>query len=492
MRSGTTRADVWIWGGLWGLAWALAVLLGRSEAAVLYGLGGAMVLSALAPRSPGPRALGLAFPVLALGVLATQYALQPAEASAPFSIGVLCAVQLGALVWVQAVLLPARSGVLVGRFLLASLAATSTFLVGELGAERVWPRAAHGIQVAEGSLAPEPYLPDPELQHVPAPGFRGTFVHPEYWNEVLATNAEGYRGAEWPTAAPAVGELRVLLLGDSTTVGFGVSEDETIAARLEELLRERTGGEVRVLNGGVAGYSPCHAKIVLARLLARARPTHVLCLAYDGNDLEDCRARFVHAREAGVHDERLSTERAVAPPDRLAGSLFGRTYWYRYSALYRRLEVSLAPFVARSGLVEPDHAYVSMLRVTRTEPSADVAEELDLATDAVRGMHRQCSAVSTPFGLVRLPARVQTETGSFDDLVRRFGASSADHDRRLPGRTLLDRARAAGISTLDLLPVLEVEGHGPNPSYFLEGHPNREGNRAIASAIAGMFVDEGW
>jgi hypothetical protein len=479
-----TRADTLRWVVQWGLTWSCAFLLG-TEWPILLSLAVGTVGTGRARHLR--RWVALLIPALMLGLLTIRYALDPADASALSSIGVLCALQLCLLLGVQGALMHARSGVFVGRALLVTLTVSCAFLLGELMAQRIWPRVAHGIQAVEGSLVREPYLPDPELQHVQAPGFRGTFVHPEYWNEPFETNDDGFRDAAWPTDAPAPGELRVLLLGDSTTVGFGVHMDETIAARLEELLRERSDSEVRVLNGGVAGYSPCHAELLLDRVIERVQPTHVVCLVYDGNDLSDCRRRFVHAREAGVHDRVLATEPATRAAQQDAGTLFGRTYWYRYSALYRRLEISLAPFVARSGLVEPDHAYTTMLRLTSVEPTPDVLEELDLATAAALGMHERCSLASIPFVLARLPARVQTEPGSFEDLVRRFGGDPGDHDRGRPGRTLLERVRAESLPVVDLLPVLEVEGHGPNPRYFLEGHPNREGNRAIAEALAPMI-----
>jgi lysophospholipase L1-like esterase len=62
------------------------------------------------------------------------------------------------------------------------------------------------------------------------------------------TNADRIRGDA--VAAKAPGTTRIIALGDSVTHGWGVTEDESYPARLEEALRGR-GHAVQVLNAGV-------------------------------------------------------------------------------------------------------------------------------------------------------------------------------------------------------------------------------------------------
>jgi len=63
------------------------------------------------------------------------------------------------------------------------------------------------------------------------------------------TNSEGMRGIrEYGIDKPA-GMMRILLLGDSFAFGWGVKDNETFAARLEEM-----DPKLEVLNLGVAGY----------------------------------------------------------------------------------------------------------------------------------------------------------------------------------------------------------------------------------------------
>jgi lysophospholipase L1-like esterase len=68
----------------------------------------------------------------------------------------------------------------------------------------------------------------------------------------FSTNSLGLRGPE--VGASRAG-FRILALGDSTTFGLGVDDDQTWPAVLERLVREKTGRPVEVINGGVPGYS---------------------------------------------------------------------------------------------------------------------------------------------------------------------------------------------------------------------------------------------
>ena len=67
-------------------------------------------------------------------------------------------------------------------------------------------------------------------------------------------NAMGYRGPVVSVDKPA-GTYRIILLGGSTTAGYGVNDDETIDAHMRRLLPERfPGGCFEVVNLALGGY----------------------------------------------------------------------------------------------------------------------------------------------------------------------------------------------------------------------------------------------
>ena len=415
--------------------------------------------------------------------LTLAYALRPGAAL--LSIGLLALLQALVLA-VGFHLRPVRRALLIG------LSFTVAFFFGELLAQRAWPIAPHRILPLAGSPVEKLYLPDPELGLVMAPGFQGYFMHPEYRRESFETNSLGFRGPEWlpdlQTNAP-----RLLLLGDSTAIGFGVDQGQTIGALLESKLQAEIPG-ARVFDGAQAGFGPRHERVLLERLADRVRPTQVVVIFYDGNDLQNCRAQFVLARKNGQHDQRLPSE--GPGPDRTPTpsrppSLLSRWYWSHRSALYHRVETLLLPWLVTNGVIK-HHAYGGILRLTQRPMGPAVQEEFDLAWEAIVEMNERARQLGAGFLFVRMPMRVQTELQSFERLVKMYDLDPAQQDRVQPGGALVDACRERGIPVLDLLPLFETSGPDPNRHYYQEGHPNDLGNRLTADQIGSFLLENGF
>jgi lysophospholipase L1-like esterase len=69
---------------------------------------------------------------------------------------------------------------------------------------------------------------------------------------VIRTNAWGLRGP--PISRSRTTDRRILFLGGSIALGWGVPEEETVTARVQRNLEAR-GEKVEVLNGGVGNYN---------------------------------------------------------------------------------------------------------------------------------------------------------------------------------------------------------------------------------------------
>lgn len=102
-------------------------------------------------------------------------------------------------------------------------------------------------------------------------------------------NSQGFRGPERPKDKPG-GVFRAALLGDSFTYGMGVREGETIAARMEERLREGRP-KAEVLNFGIPASSLDDAAERLEGLASAWNPDLAVVFLYD-DDLEPSPCRF--------------------------------------------------------------------------------------------------------------------------------------------------------------------------------------------------------
>jgi lysophospholipase L1-like esterase len=123
--------------------------------------------------------------------------------------------------------------------------------------------------------------PDDDLIFELAPRLRGRFL-----GAPLRTDERGVRVPAEPRPPAAPGALRVVALGDSHTFGWGVSYEDTFAARLARRFEtDHPGGPaVEVVNLGVPGYNTHQEVESLAAKGLTPRPDLVVMLA-DRNDL---------------------------------------------------------------------------------------------------------------------------------------------------------------------------------------------------------------
>jgi len=129
---------------------------------------------------------------------------------------------------------------------------------------------------------------DPVIGERYRPGFSGDVYVEEARRKVrLEFNRDGFRGPDRPHPKPA-GVHRVALLGDSFIASVATDLEDTLAVRLEGLLRERDpAGHWEVLDFGISGAST-GTELALWRGLAREfHPDVVICAFCVGNDLTD-------------------------------------------------------------------------------------------------------------------------------------------------------------------------------------------------------------
>src|SRR5215475_1145640 len=132
------------------------------------------------------------------------------------------------------------------------------------------------------------YLYDPEIRYVNVPNQHG-------WIDdgFVTMNSLGFRGPETAIPKPP-GRFRVVLIGDSLTLGWGVADNETYAVQLEQRLkRQFPGRDLDVVNLGVGGYDTRQEVVLLKRNIDRLQPVLVLVGFYTNDvpdGLEDARA----------------------------------------------------------------------------------------------------------------------------------------------------------------------------------------------------------
>ncbi len=99
----------------------------------------------------------------------------------------------------------------------------------------------------------------------------------------VTINSLGFRGGE--IGPKDEGRRRILLLGDSYTLGYGVSDGETIPDYLEASM-EKSGHSVEVINGGIDGTTIFQQRGLYEKYGDALEPDEVILL-FCINDLQD-------------------------------------------------------------------------------------------------------------------------------------------------------------------------------------------------------------
>jgi GDSL-like Lipase/Acylhydrolase family len=121
-------------------------------------------------------------------------------------------------------------------------------------------------------------IPDPILVFKHTPGLQRI-----YQRVSVSINELGLRDRDLEKKKR--GELRILLLGDSVTFGWGVPVETTFGRKLETLLTAKLGRPVRTVNSGVGGYNTVQEQAFIRTYIDVIEPDTVILL-FVRNDIE--------------------------------------------------------------------------------------------------------------------------------------------------------------------------------------------------------------
>jgi len=238
-------------------------------------------------------------------------------------------------------------------------------------------------------------------------------------------NRDGMRDREHAVERQP-GTRRVMMLGDSVTLGYGLRPEQAYPQVLQDLLDAR-GQPAEVFNVAFSGWSTRQERIAYERIGRRYRPDDVV-VAVCLNDIPE------------IHNN-------LARPPHLLQALHAR------SALVRRLVGA-----RRREIHDVEELFTAPESPSVRDAFARFFEEL-------RQLRGEVEADGGRFGLAVLPFRMQLDTPGTPSVQERIAAFCAGQ----------------GIPFLDLLPHLRPLGEGGFLDY---DHLSAAGARRVAEAIA--------
>jgi len=317
------------------------------------------------------------------------------------------------------------------RLGVAAAATVATLLLAEAAFRLLDP---WGISYYETSFQLQrARIADPDLQFRNAPNRHVAAAGVEYdFNEL------GMR--ERPVGAKSAGEYRVLLLGDSVTMAWGVPFEDTPGIQLERAASARSGRSVRTLNAGVGGYNTVQ-ELAFLRKFGEALEPDLVLLLYAGNDQE--------ANEPLGDPQAAFTLAGRTPPEVMQRLAWRSWIWRAVLHWKRYARRAAAPPIDRG------------------------SEGWRASMASVRAIADECARRGVAFGLVFARWR--------RDPV--FEALEAD---------LAAAAREKGIVYEDALPWFGGRDLSVLRRSAVDGHLNREGNHLFGAGLDGFLARHSW
>lgn len=355
---------------------------------------------------------------------------------------------------------------------------------------------------------------------------------------VYRYNRLGFRGPDFSFTKPS-DTLRVLVLGDSFVEGYQFNDDELLTAKMQDILREKTGRRVEVINLGISGWGTAQELLAYQRVGRHFNPDVVLLFFSTCNDIIDASEVL-----SGIYHQKLrlikpyftlsNDELRLHPPSRQrinrinrkisVGTKYAQTkpwetvpkkaawlchsrvgYWFwtrwdrpsRLRLLLDKWGISKYEKILHSTTWgEHGHYRDLSLRFWIYSSRPDALWRSTLRTE-MRLLMRLARTVELNQGKFLLVSGANVEQVESDiwELTMRLHPDMGkwDLDLDLPEKTINEVCRAGNINSYSLLPGFRKTAREGKSLFFREdGHWNEAGQTLAAEAVAEYLYRHGY
>jgi len=284
---------------------------------------------------------------------------------------------------------------------------------------------------------------------------RGRMIVPEYQHD-FSTNSQGFRGTREHQPRKPPGTYRIVVLGDSTTLGHGVGDEETFSFLLEQSLSQIRPTEV--INMGVSGFGTAEELIQLRSIGLTYSPDLVI-LAYFPNDPYN---NVVSKLFSVKNDQLVQSQNSFVPALYIRDRLYNIPGW-SFLCQHSHL-VNFARNTASGFFQKRLGAQQNM---PSTTPSQLTFEEIELTARLIKQIASETAQHGAKFILLNIPVVVKGEI--IDNLPKR-----------------LDDGMAS-LFTINATDDVYA-GHSMTELYYeKDAHPKPLAHRLIADSLA-VFI----
>ena len=330
------------------------------------------------------------------------------------------------------------------------------------------------ISMAFAEVVTRALLPRPGFQRIPSESqiiphpTRGYSYSPNYPG---FTNSLGLRDD------PIGPEERVdiLAVGDSFTVGGGLERDEAWPSQLESAINSAAASpdHIRVVNGGVAGYSLTQIRLFTEELAQRLKPKVIVVGVYPSRywRIDDPYVSF-----HGMLIRKSETERMKVVDGGVIYTPF-KTSWLKSLDFFFADHFYFGAHILRAARSAAEKA-ARYVRPDTSQPNrSDIEKSLKSLLGEIEKIRQLCVSLNIP--LVVMLVNEQEADGSFKAVEKQYN------------EVVESFCRDSGIKVVDPLPVLEgLAGGKPVFRQTNDHHWSSQAHKVAAKELLKVLTQE--
>lgn len=313
------------------------------------------------------------------------------------------------------------------------------------------------------------------------------------------TSAQGLRDREYGPKQP--GETRILLLGDSFTMGHTVDEEDTISRLLESRLAEKELlPSPTVINGGMSGAGVWQQWGILRDKGLALEPDWVILQVFMPNDIDNALeivGKKPRAYNMIWHDYLYGLVLRNTPQVRLHVWLRENCGLYRITAQAMGRPAPIHQLTGGLWFMPalPDAGPPSENRPAHMEDRLEhwypeLEEGFALMTEYIVKMRAMCAERNIRFAAYAFPDALDVYPDIWKNNIEHPDAQDYRYAYRKSLRLIEDFFDQEGIPYFSLPRRFAAAGSAEEMFYMLDGHTTPLGNAVVADAMAAFIAQE--
>lgn len=280
---------------------------------------------------------------------------------------------------------------------------------------------------------------------------------------------------------------RILFIGDSFTMGWGVEENKAFPRVVENVLNQTYKVKAETINAGFIAAGPSGYYIYLKRYGLDLDPDVVVVGFYIGNDITSrLDVEWIDTDEEGLPDV-IKSKSSYVDSD---GKLRLRNTSIKYNLPFLRDSHTFIFFADRFFPKQPqvyDPVITPLICLFKK-----TCQDMDKAKDEVKKIFKGIKKLTDEKGIKLLVAMIPIEFQAYDYpyLEEKYGLTIPllPSDKRRPNVYFSHFFEEQKIEYVDLLPILQQNQDIP-AYYEFDDHWNPTGHRIAAEAIKGQILE---